>query len=132
MGLQVQPAKAAARTIALVFALAAAGAQGADSVAYAHVLGNGTLDAANSKNVRGMAGSDGMYCFKLTFIPKTALATLANDPTAPNQGAGFIETAVPPTPMFTCSDLPSANATVNTFYDSRSKGGYAFYVYWTR
>jgi hypothetical protein len=49
-------------------------------IAYAHVLGDGTLDIANSKNVTEIGGGNGLYCFKLTFKPKNAVATIANDP----------------------------------------------------
>jgi len=106
-------------------------------VAYAHVLGNGTLDTANSKGVVAMAGGNGLYCFKLTFKPKNAVATIANDPTAPDQGLGFIMVGLPPTPLFTCSTIPKPNAVVSTFRETsvgsgESAGGHAFYVYWRR
>src|ERR1700693_4892363 len=83
-------------------------------VAYAHVLGSGALDTANSKNVVKMGGGNGLYCFKLTFTPKNAVATIANDPTAPDQGLGFIMVALPPTPLFTCSTIPKPDAVVST------------------
>ena len=107
------------------------------TVAYAHVLGNGTLDTANSKNVVAMAGSDGLYCFTLTFKPKNAVATIANDPTAPNQGLSFITVALPPTPTFTCSAIPQPDGVVSTFNETTlgggaSAGGHAFYAYWTK
>jgi hypothetical protein len=104
-------------------------------IAYAHVNGDGTLDAAHSKNVVAIAGGNGLYCFKLGFIPKNAVATIANDPTAPRQGLGFIETALPPTPLFTCEGIPAPDATVSTFEETsigggQSAGGWAFYVVW--
>ncbi|HEY6248854.1 MAG TPA: hypothetical protein VI685_02775 [Candidatus Angelobacter sp.] len=107
------------------------------AIAYAHVLGNGKLDAANSKNVVALGRGNGLYCFKLTFKPKSAIATLANDPTAPNQGIGFIKVALPPTPTFTCPTIPKPDAVVETGTETsvnsgKSDGGYAFYVYWTR
>jgi hypothetical protein len=107
------------------------------SVAYAHVNGDGTLDIAHSKNVLAMGGGDGLYCFKLAFVPKSATATIANDPTAPNQGLGFISAAVPPTPTFTCATVPKPDAVVETSNETsvgsgESAGGYAFYAYWTR
>lgn len=107
------------------------------NVAYAHVLGNGTLDTANSKNVVAIAGANGLYCFTLTFKPKNAVATIANDPTAPNQGLSFIMVALPPTPTFTCSAIPQPDAVVSTFNETSlgggaSAGGHAFYAYWTR
>ena len=106
-------------------------------VAYAHVLGNGKLDAANSKNVVALGGGNGLYCFKLAFKPKNAIATLADDPTAPNQGVGFIKVALPPTPTFTCATISKPDAVVETGTETstnsgKSDGGYAFYVYWTR
>lgn len=101
-------------------------------VAYAHVLGNGTLDTANSKNVSAMGGGNGLYCFTLAFSPRTAVATIAQDPTAPNQGPGFIRVGLPPTPLFTCATIPVPNAVVGTFNQTQSTGGYAFYVYWTK
>jgi hypothetical protein len=112
-----------------------ASAQG--SVAYAHVRGDGTLDIANSKNVVAMGGGNGGFCFKLRFRPKNAVATIANDPSAPNQGLGFITVALPPTPMFTCPTVPNADAVVSTFDETaigggKSAGGHAFYVYWTK
>src|SRR6516225_8421448 len=79
-------------------------------VAYAHVLGNGTLDVANSKNVVAMDGGNGLFCFKLAFRPKNTVATLAVDPTAPNQSVGFIKVAVPPTSLFTCAKIPKPDA----------------------
>jgi hypothetical protein len=105
--------------------------------AYAHVLGTGALDAANSKNVSALAGGNGLYCFKLKFKPKNAVATLADDPTAPNQGVGFIKVALPPTPTFTCEGMAKPDAVVETGSETsvnggQSAGGYAFYVYWTR
>jgi hypothetical protein len=105
--------------------------------AYAHVLGNGTLDTANSKNVVALEGGNGLYCFKLNFQPKNVVATLADDPTAPNQGVGFIKVAVPPTPTFTCPNDPHPDAVVETGTENSvnggiSAGGYAFYVHWTR
>ena len=107
------------------------------SVAYAHVNGSGTLDTANSKNVVKMGGGNGLYCFKLAFVPKNAVATIADDPTAPNQGLSFIEVALPPTPLFTCSGITAPNAVVATFIETttgggQSAGGHAFYVYWTK
>ena len=104
----------------------------ATTVAYAHVLGNGTLDTANSKNVLAMAGGNGLYCFTLAFSPQSAVATIAEDPTAPNQGPGFIRVGLPPTPLFTCATIPAPNAVVATFNQTQSIGGYAFYVYWTK
>jgi hypothetical protein len=106
-------------------------------VAYAHVLGNGTLDTANSRNVVAMGGGNGLYCFKLTFTPKNAVATIANDPTGPAQGLDFIMVAVPPTALFTCSTIPKPDAVVSTSKETTvgggtSAGGHAFYVYWTR
>ena len=106
-------------------------------VAYAHVLGDGTLDTANSKNVVAIAGGNGLYCFKLTFTPKNAVATIADDPTAPDQGLGFIMVALPPTPLFTCAAIPKPDAVVLTSKEvtvggGASAGGHAFYVYWTR
>jgi hypothetical protein len=106
-------------------------------VAYAHVLGNGTLDAANSKNVVAMDGGNGLFCFKLAFRPKNTVATLAVDPTAPNQSIGFIKAAVPPTDLFTCAKIPKPDAVVETGKETavnsgESAGGFAFYVYWTR
>ena len=107
------------------------------SVAYAHVNGDGALDAAHSKNVLAMGGGNGLYCFKLAFLPKNAMATIANDPTASNQGLGFISAAVPPTPTFTCATVPKQDAVVETSNETavgsgESAGGYAFYAYWTR
>jgi hypothetical protein len=109
----------------------------ANDYAYAHVLGNGTLDAANSKNVVGLDGGNGLYCFKLVFPPKNAVATLANDPTAPNQAVGFIKVAVPPTPTFTCANNQHPDAVVETGNEATvnggtSAGGFAFYVYWSK
>ena len=106
-------------------------------VAYAHVFGNGTLDAVDSKNVIAMAGGNGLYCFKLKFKPKSAVATLADDPTAASQGVGFIKVALPPTPTFTCNTIPQPDAVVETGSETavnsgESNGGYAFYVYWTK
>jgi hypothetical protein len=107
------------------------------SVAYAHVRGDGTLDTVNSKNVVAMGGGNGLYCFKLAFVPKNAVATIADDPTAPDQGLGFIEVALPPTALFTCANIPKPHAVVATFKEStigggQSAGGHAFYVYWTK
>ena len=83
-----------------------------------------------------MGGGNGLYCFKLTFEPQNAVATLADDPTAPSQGVGFIKVAVPPTPTFTCATISKPNAVVETGNETAvnagsSAGGYAFYVYWT-
>ena len=107
------------------------------SVAYAHVRGHRTLDTANSKNVVAMGSGNGLYCFKLAFVPKNAVATIANVPTAPNQGLGFIKVALPPTPLFTCATIPKPHAVVATFNETtiggrQSAGGHAFYVYWTK
>lgn len=105
-------------------------------IAYAHVLGNGTLDSTNSKNVIAIAGGNGLFCFKLAFTPKNASATIADDPTAPNQSLPFIEVGLPPTPLFTCRAIPKPDAVVATFNEhvgggGQSGGGHAFYVYWT-
>lgn len=101
-------------TCAVVIVGGAVSARNADAaslkVAYAHVLDDGTLDTGNSKNVVEMGGGNGLYCFKLTFEPQNAVATLADDPTAPNQGVGFIKVAVPPTPTFTCATISKPNA----------------------
>ena len=109
------------------------GCGSSSSIAFAHVRADGTLDTANSQNVVSMAGGNGLYCFKLSFKPKAAVATIADDPTAPDQGLGFIETAVPPTPMFTCSTIPTPDAVVATMKETstgggQSSGGHAFYV----
>jgi hypothetical protein len=67
-------------------AAGAAGAQGVkgdtgaagSALAYAHVLADGTLDTANSKNIVGeehSPGNTGRYCFDLGFTPKNAIAT---------------------------------------------------------
>ena len=128
-------------TCAMVIVGGAVSARNADAaptkVAYAHVLGDGTLDTPNSKNVVSIGGGNGLYCFKLTFKPKNAVATIADDPTAPNQGLSFIEVALPPTPTFTCATTPNPDAVVATFNETTvgagtSAGGHAFYVYWTR
>ncbi len=113
------------------------GCTAAPTLAYAHVRGDGTLDTANSKNVVGMGGGNGLYCFKLAFVPKTAVATIADDPTAPDQGLGFIEAGLPPTPLFTCATIPNPDAVVATFKETsvgggQSAGGHAFYAYWTK
>jgi hypothetical protein len=84
-----------------------------------------------------MAGGDGLYCFKLAFKPKNAVATLADDPTAPSQAVGFIKVALPPTPTFTCAKIDKPDAVVETGSEKsinggESAGGYAFYVYWTK
>jgi hypothetical protein len=105
-------------------------------VAYAHVLGNGTLDTARSKNVVAMAGGNGLYCFDLTFLPKNAVATLDNDPTSPEQGLGFVKVALRPTATFTCAKIPVPDATVMTAKQTTvgggaSDGGWPFYVFWT-
>ncbi|MGF6607863.1 hypothetical protein OKW45_002763 [Paraburkholderia sp. WSM4175] len=103
------------------------------TVAYAHVSGNGTLDMANSKNVLQMAtDASGFFCFKLSFAPKTVMATISQDPTAPIQGNGFIRAAIAPTPLSTCTNLPNPSSVVGTFNQTGSTGGYAFYVYWTK
>ncbi len=99
------------------------GMSAALDVAYAHVLGDGTLDTVNSKNVVAMAGGNGLYCFQLTFVPKNAIATIADDPTAPDQGLGFIYVALPPTPLFTCFTIPSPDAVVATFKETVVGGG---------
>jgi hypothetical protein len=126
---------------AIVIVAGAVWARNADAaalkVAYAHVLGDGTLDTANSKNVVEIGGGNGLYCFKLTFKPKNAVATIANDPTTPNQGLDFVEVALPPTPTFTCATIASPDAVVATFKETTvgggtSAAGHAFYVYWTR
>lgn len=106
-------------------------------VAYAHVLGDGKLDTANSREVLAMAGGNGLYCFKIAFIPKNAVATLADDPSAPNQGIGYIKVAVPPTQAFSCSGMAEPDAYVLTGTQTsvgggELAGGYPFYVYWTR
>jgi hypothetical protein len=127
-------------TLAIVTCVGGMSAQNADAeppkIAYAHVLGDGTLDIANSKNVMEIGGGNGLYCFKLTFKPKNAVATIASDPTAANQGLGFIKVAIPPTPTFTCTTIPKPDAVVETAKETEvgggsSAGGWAFYVYWT-
>jgi len=117
----------------VVLCAAMIGCGSSTSIAFAHVRGDGTLDAANSLNVLSMAGGNGLYRFKLSFKPKAAVATIADDPTAPDQGLGFIETAVPPTPMFTCASIPTPDAVVATMKETtigggQSSGGHAFYV----
>jgi hypothetical protein len=109
----------------------------APRVAYAHVLANGTLDAANSRGVVAIGGGTGQYCFKLAFSPRNAVATLANAPTAPSQGVGFIKAAVPPTQLLSCSNIAKPDAVVVTgsatsINGGEAAGGYAFYAYWTR
>jgi hypothetical protein len=68
-------------------ATGATGAQGikgdtgapGSALAYAHVLADGTLDTANSKNIVGEehspGGNTGRYCFDLGFTPMNAIAT---------------------------------------------------------
>jgi hypothetical protein len=124
-------------TYVSVMALAVSCSPHSADEAYAHVLGNGTLDTANSKNVVALDGGNGLYCFKLTFLPKNAVATLVDDPTAPNQGVGFIKVAVAPTPTFTCANNQHPDSVVETGTETTvnggtSAGGYAFYVRWTR
>lgn len=137
-----------ARGLLILFACAVVGIASAASirsgggtppleVAYAHVLGDGTLDRANSRGVVRMAGGSGLYCFKLEFQPREAAATLADDPTAANQGVGFIKAALPPTPLFTCDTIPNPDAVVETGSQTSinggiSDGGYAFYVDWRK
>jgi hypothetical protein len=106
-------------------------------VAYAHVRADGTLDTSKSKNVLAIGGGNGLYCFKLAFTPTNVVATLANDPTAANQGVGFIKAELPPTPLFTCSTIQKPDAVVETGTEmtvngGTSAGGYAFYVHWTK
>jgi hypothetical protein len=113
-------------------------AQNPNLVAYAHVLGNGTLDVANSRNVVAFqGGSNGIYCFQLTFRPKNVVATLADDPTAPNQGVGYIKAQNAPVLPAFCPDVPNADSDVVTGDQTSinggiSAGGYAFYVTWTQ
>lgn len=104
--------------------------------AYAHVLGNGTLDTFRSKNVVAMSGKNGLYCFDLSFVPKSAVATIDNDPAGPEQGLSFVKVALPPTSLFTCPDIPVPDAVVMTAKETTvgggiSAGGWPFYVYWT-
>ena len=134
MSLHIQLATRNALRLAVVaLSIAAASSYAAGpTIAFAHVRGDGSLDAANSKNVQLMGGANGLYCFKLAFTPKTVVATISEDPSAPSQGPGFIRAAVPPTPFFTCSTVPSPSSVVATFNNTQSTGGYAFYVYWTR
>jgi hypothetical protein len=129
--------EAAALGLLLCGPSAVASAAPAPTEGYAHVFGTGSLDAANSKNVTAIAGGNGLYCFKLKFKPRNAVATLANDPTAPNQGIGFIKVALPPTPTFTCAGMAKPDAVVETGTETsigggQSAGGFAFYVYWRR
>jgi hypothetical protein len=111
---------------------------GSLKVAYAHIRSDGTLDTANSKNVASMVhGATGGYCFKLTFRPKNAVATIANDPTAPDQGMGGILVAVPPTILPSCGSMSKPDSVVSTFKETTVGGGegasgHAFYVYWAR
>ena len=114
-----------------LFFAQSAGAAGT-IVAYAHVNGNGTLDTANSKNVVKMEGANGLYCFMLKSSPKNVVATIAQDASAPNQGPGFIRAALPPTPFFTCANIPKPTSVVATFNQTQSAGGYAFYVLWSK
>jgi hypothetical protein len=115
----------------------AAQSQNPNLVAYAHVLGDGTLDAANSKNVVDFGNDgNGFYCFKLNFRPKNVVAALADDPTAPNQGVGFIKVENSPVFSASCvmqnpdSQVETGNQT--SINGGQSAGGYAFYVSWTR
>jgi len=87
-----------------------------------------------SKSFRAL---NGLYCFKLNFQPTNVVATLADDPTAPNQGVGFIKAELRPTPLFTCANVSSPDAVVETGTETslnggQSAGGYAFYVHWTK
>ena len=105
--------------------------------AYAHVLGDGTLDAANPSNVAAFGNDgNGFYCFKLNFRPKNVVATLADDPTAPNQGVGFIKVELPPIFSASCvmqnPDSQVETGDQTSINGGKSAGGYAFYVYWTR
>jgi hypothetical protein len=57
------------------------------ALAYAHVLANGTLDTARSRNVAAVSKpipQQGIYCFSLNFTPSNAVATLENAATPPN------------------------------------------------
>jgi hypothetical protein len=106
-------------------------------IAYAHVLSDGTLDAAHSRNVVAIGGANGLYCFKLGFIPNAGTATLADDPSSPSQGVGFIKVSMPPTDLYTCTNIPDPDATVETgnlegANGGVSSGGYAFYAQWTK
>ena len=116
---------------------AAAHAQSPNLVAYAHVLGNGTLDAANSKNVVAFSNEgNGFYCFTLSFRPKNVVASLADDPTALDQGVGFIKVENAPEFSASCS-IPNPDSQIVTgnqtsINGGQSGGGFAFYVSWTR
>ena len=70
-----------------------------------------------------MGGGNGLYCFKLAFVPKNAVATIADDPTAPAQGLGFIEVALPPTALLTRATIPKPDAVVATFKEATIGGG---------
>jgi hypothetical protein len=105
--------------------------------AYAHILGNGTIDIARSKGVVAISGGNGLYCFKLRFTPRNAVATLADDPAAPDQGLGFVKVSVPPITAFTCPTIKEPDGFVETgsvtgVNAGESAGGYPFYVYWSK
>jgi hypothetical protein len=112
-------------------------AQNIDLVAYAHVLGDGTLDTANSKNITNFSNEgNGFYCFTLNFRPKNVIAALADDPTAPDQGVGFIKVENAPVFSASCS-IPNPDSQVETGDQTSINGGisasgYAFYVTWHR
>jgi len=50
---------------------------------------------------------------------------------------GFIKAELRPTPLFTCANVSSPDAVVETGTETslnggQSAGGYAFYVHWTK
>jgi hypothetical protein len=103
----------------------AAGAPGS-AVAYAHINSNGSLDAANSKNITAAispSATAGEYCIQVAVPFTNVVATID----MASLDAGMIS-ARPSVPPGFCTDLPSSNVQVRT----RNAGGTltdsAFYV----
>jgi len=96
-------------------------------IAYAHVLGE------IEKRDRDRSGGQWFFCFKLTFKPRNVIATIANDPTAPDQGSAIIEVSLPPLLSASCAKIKDPDSIISTFdlSTNTSHSGHSFYVRWS-
>jgi hypothetical protein len=126
----------AAMSLALLYGLiATARASGAKEqvspskdtkIAYLHVTQFGTIDYSRTKNIKSVAGGNGIYCIDVTFTPKSITATMSDESPAGAVGEKIFVYLLPGG-VIDCAPDP-ANAIVVTFGEGGSSEGIAFYA----
>jgi hypothetical protein len=94
------------------------------------------LESASDSQSKSFRALNGLYCFKRNFQPTNVVANVSRRSHCPEPSVGFIKAELRPTPLFTCANVSSPDAVVETGTETslnggQSAGGYAFYVHWT-